>query len=246
MSALYYSACAGTAYGPYARPKTRFDGAVSGVAGGPLRDLSRPPPDRACSAPEQGQLWRHRSRLVTVSLITAGWGLLYAMYRGYYGFGGTVGMFGTPTSETEWRAINLAAAALLLVVALLPVAVLPLWQRPRLRPVLLALCWVLAVGFTMHGLIDDVQRVLSLTGTLHIKYPIFTRVNRHAADIQDLVFNETWFLTEGILWGFLGWIGLGRSPGRGWWIGTALAAIAVLTVIGLLSAFGVFGKLIIG
>jgi Protein of unknown function (DUF3995) len=212
----------------------------------PLRDLSRPPPNRADSAPEQGQLWRNRSRLMTVSLIAGGWGLLYAMYRGYYGFGGTVGMFGTPTSETEWRAINLAAAALLLVVALLPVAVLPLWQRPRLRPVLLALCWVLAVGFTMHGLIDDVQRVLSLTGTLHIKYPIFTRVNRHAADIQDLVFNETWFLTEGILWGFLGWIGLGRSPGRGWWIGTALAAIAVLTVIGLLSAFGVFGKLIIG
>jgi hypothetical protein len=93
----------------------------------------------------------------------------------------------------------------LLVVALLPVAVLPPWQRPRLRPVLLALCWVLAVGFAMHVLVDDVQRVLSLTGTLHIHYPIFTRVNRHAGDIQDLVFNETWFLTEGTLWGILGW-----------------------------------------
>jgi hypothetical protein len=71
-------------------------------------------------------------------------------------------------------------------------------------------------------------------------------VNRHAGDIQDLVFNETWFLTEGTLGGILGLIGLGRSPGRRWWIGTACAAIAVLTVIGLLSAFGVFGKLIIG
>lgn len=213
---------------------------------GPLRDLSRPPPDRARSAAEQGQLWHHPSRLVTVSLITGGWCLLYALYRGYYGFGGTVGMFGTPISETDWRAINLAAAVLLLVVALLPVAVLPLWQRPRLRPVLLALCWLLAVGLTMHGLVDDVERVLSLTGTLHIHYPFFTRVNGHGADIQDLVCNETWFLTEGILWGILGWIGLGRSPGRRWWIGTALAAIAVLIVIGLLSAFGVIGKLIVG
>jgi hypothetical protein len=181
-----------------------------------------------------------------VSLITGGWGLVYAVYRGYYAFGGTAGMFGTPTSETDWRAINLAAAALLLVVALLPVAVLPLWQWPRARPVLLAVCWVLAVGFTMHGLVDDVERVLSLTGTLHIHYPFFARVNRQAADVQDLVFNETWFLSEGILWGILGWKGLGRSPGRRRWIVTALTAIAVLTVIGLLSAFGVIGKLIIG
>jgi hypothetical protein len=71
-------------------------------------------------------------------------------------------------------------------------------------------------------------------------------VDRRAADIQDLAFNETWFLVEGILWGVLGWMNLGRSPGRRWWTGTALLAIAALTTIGLLSAFGVVGKLIIG
>jgi hypothetical protein len=108
-------------------------------------------------------------RLLAVSLVAAGWGLWYALYRGYYGLGGTVGMIGTPTSETEWR----------------------------------------------------------------------------AADIQDLAFNETWFLAEGILWGVSG-TNLGRSPGRRWWTGTALVAIAALTTIGLLSAFGVVGKLIIG
>jgi hypothetical protein len=199
------------------------------------------PVRRWSQAPSQ----RHPSGLAAVSLVAAGWALLYALYRGYYGLGGTVGMFGTPTSWTEWRQINLVAAAILLVAAVLPVAALPLWQRPRLRPVLLALCWVVAVGCTMHGLVDDLERVLSLTGRLRIDYPIFATVNRRAADLQDLAFNETWFLIEGILWAVLAWIGLGRSPGRRWWVATAVVAVAALTSIGLLSAFGVVGTFIV-
>jgi hypothetical protein len=183
---------------------------------------------------------------VTVSLIAAGWGLWYAMYRAYYGFGGTVGMFGTPRSESQWRTINLVAAGLLLSLALLPVAVLPLWRRPRARIVLLGVCWVLAVGLLMHGLIDDIQRVLSLAGVLHLDYPFFASVDRRAADLQDLLFNETWFIVEGVLWGLLGWMNLAPSPARRWWIGTGIAAVAVLTCIGLLSAFGIIGKIIIG
>ncbi len=38
------------------------------------------------------------------------------------------------------------------------------WRRPRLRRVLLVLCWVLAVGCVTHALIEDAQRVLSLAG----------------------------------------------------------------------------------
>jgi hypothetical protein len=186
------------------------------------------------------------SLLVPLSLVASGWAFLYALYRGYYGLGGTVGMFGTPVSQAQWRAVNLIGAAILLVIALLPIAALPLWPRPRLRPVLLALCWLLAVGFVAHALIDDIQRVLSLAGVLQIDYPLFTTVNRRAADLQDLIFNETWFLIEGLLWGALAWISLGRSPARRWWTGTAIAAIAVLTLIGLLSAFGVIGKFIVG
>ena len=210
-----------------------------------MTELHDPPPGRAGSALEQAPPWRRPSGLVAVSLVAAGWALLYALYRGYYGLGGTVGMFGTPTSWTEWRQINLVAAAILLVAAALPVAALPLWQRPRLRPVLLAVCWVVAVGCTMHGLIDDVERVLSLTGRLELDYPIFATVNRRAADLQDLIFNETWFLIEGMLWGFLAWTSLGRSPGRRWWVATAVVAVAALTSIGLLSAFGVVGTFIV-
>jgi hypothetical protein len=210
-----------------------------------LTELHDPPPGRAGPALEQAPPRRRPSGSVAVSLVAAGWALSYALYRGYYGFGGTVGMFGTPTSWTEWRQINLVAAAILLVAAALPVAALPLWQRPRLRPVLLAVCWVVAVGCTMHALVDDAERVLSLTGRLELDYPIFTTVNRRAADLQDLVFNETWFLIEGILWGVLAWIGLGRSPGRRRWVGTAVVAVAALTSIGLLSAFGVVGTFIV-
>ena len=180
-----------------------------------------------------------------MSLITAIWSFWYAMYRAYYGLGGTLGMFGVPRSEAQWRAINLAGAGLLLVVAVLPVAILPLWKRRRMRPILLGLCWLLAVGFTMHAVIDDIQRVLSLTGVLVLHYPLFTTMNSRVADIQDLVFNETWFLIEGVLWGILGWMNLKPSPARRWWIGTALAAVAVMTAIGLLTAFGVVGKMII-
>lgn len=183
---------------------------------------------------------------VTVSLLASGCAFLYTLYRGYYGFGGTIGMFGTPASWTQWRAVNLAGAAVVLMIALVPIAALPLWARPRVRPVLLALCWLFAVGLVAHALIDDIQRVLSLAGMLQIDYPIFTTADRRAADIQDLILNETWFLAEGLLFGALGWINLGRSSARRWWIGTALAAIAVLTVIGMLSAFGVIGRFIIG
>ena len=183
---------------------------------------------------------------VTVSLVASGCAFLYALYRGYYGFGGTIGMFGTPASWAQWRAVNLIGAAVVLMIALVPIAALPLWPRPRVRPVLLALCWLLAVGLVAHALIDDIQRVLSLAGMLQIDYPIFAAVNRRAADFQDLILNETWFLAEGLLFGALGWISLGRSSARRWWIGTALAAIALLTVIGMLSAFGVIGRFIIG
>jgi hypothetical protein len=187
---------------------------------------------------------RHPPGRVAVSLVIGGLGVLYALYRGYYAFGGTIGMIGRPASQAEWRAVNLAGAAIVLALALLPVVMLPLWRRPRLRPALLAGCWVLAVGYISHGVIQDAQRVLSLAGALHIRYPIFVTVNSRAADVQDLAFNETWFLAEGFLWATLAWLSLGRSRARRWWTGTALAAVAVLTAAGLLSAFAVIGRFV--
>jgi hypothetical protein len=65
--------------------------------------------------------------------------------------------------------------------------------------------------------------------------------------LQDLLFNEPWFVIEGLLWGSIAWAGgVRRSPRRRWWITSALAAVVLLTAVGLLSATGVLGKVIIG
>jgi hypothetical protein len=82
-------------------------------------------------------------------------------------------MFGTPVSMCEWRLINAYGAAIILVAAVLPVATLPLWQHRRARSVLLALCWVIAVGCVMHALVMATARILSLASVLHMDFPFF-------------------------------------------------------------------------
>jgi hypothetical protein len=62
-------------------------------------------------------------------------------------------MFGTPVSEQDWRVVNAKGAAILALVAILPVAVLRLWHSSRARPWLLALSWMMAVGGIMHALV---------------------------------------------------------------------------------------------
>jgi hypothetical protein len=186
-------------------------------------------------------------RLRWVSLAAAVWALAYALYRAYYAAGGTFGMFGVPASEAQWRFVNGVGAAILLVVAVAPLAMLAAWPHPALRPFLLALCWVMTVGAVMHALVDVTQRVLSLTGRLALDYPFWASVDRRQADLQDLLFNEPWFLLEGLLWGAIAWFGgLRHAPRARWWLASALVAVLGLTLVGLLSATGVIGKVIVG
>ncbi len=185
-------------------------------------------------------------RVKCVSLAIFGLGLMYTLYRAYYAFGGTLGMVGTVTSQSEWRAINLAGAAILLVLSMLPLVALPLWRYQRLRWPMLAICWLLTVGFVGHAVIDDAQRVLSLAGVIKVDYPsLWATIDRRSADIQDLIFNETWFLVEGLLWGALGWIWVGSTTARRWWTGTGVVAVLAISTIGMLSVFGVIGKAVI-
>ncbi len=193
----------------------------------------------------------HRSAsrgLVRISLLASVWALGYALYRAYYGLGGTFGMFGVVRSEATWREINLLAAGILAVAAVLPMIALPLWDRPRIRLVLLAVAWVVFVGCVGHGLIDDIVRVGSLAGLSEVYYPpeLWVSVDRFAADVQDLVFNETWFIVEGLLWAGIAWLALGPSSARRWWVGTAVVAITVFVVAGLLSAAGITGRFVVG
>ncbi|GAA2329934.1 DUF3995 domain-containing protein [Dactylosporangium salmoneum] len=186
--------------------------------------------------------------LARASVVVAGWGFCYTLYRAYYAFGGTALLPGRPANPSDFRMINMVATIILLVAAVLPIAMLPLWSRPRVRPVLHAVCWVIAVGCVMHAVIDAAQRVLSLAGLLDIRYPesAWASIDTRTADLQDLFFNEPWFLLEGLGFAALAWIALGPGRPRRAWIGSALAATGALTVVGLLSATGVIGRLIIG
>jgi hypothetical protein len=152
-------------------------------------------------------------------------GLSYALYRGYYALGGTLLLPGTPADPTQFRLINAAALAILAIAAMLPIAMLPLWRRPRARPVLLTICWLVAVGCSMHALVDSI--VLSLAGLLRIEYSptVWTSIDHRAADLQGLFFNEPWFLLEGLGFAALGWIALGAGRRRRGVDRSAIAAI---------------------
>ncbi|HEX6473048.1 MAG TPA: hypothetical protein VF069_28420 [Streptosporangiaceae bacterium] len=189
-----------------------------------------------------------RRALVRVSAAVGVWGLCYAIYRGYYAAGGTAWLPGTiaPGWESRFRLINLVAAVILTIAAVLPIAALPLWSRRGARLVLLAVCWVVAVGCCMHALVDMVERVLSLVGLVDVHYPRpWATVDHRAADLQDLFGNEPWFLLEGLGYGAIAWIAMraGRPARR--WVSSALVAVAVLTLVGLLSVTGVIGKTIV-
>ena len=185
--------------------------------------------------------------LARASRRTALWSLGYGLYRSYYAVGGTIGMHGTPMSVAEWRRVNAIGAVILFATAALAISVVKVWPHRRARLVLLAFCWISTVGCVSHALIDIGQRIASLSGALTISYPFWRVIDRRSADLQDLFFNEPWFLIEGLLWASVAWSGgLRMSPRRGWWVWSAVAATIVSTVVGLLSAFGVIGKFIIG
>jgi hypothetical protein len=143
-------------------------------------------------------------------------------------------------------AINAVGVAIIFIAAVLPVATIPLWQRRRARLVLLALCWVIAVGCVMHALVDDIARILSLADMLHMGFPFFASIDRRASDLQDLLLNEPWFLVEGLLWGVLGWFGLASARSSRLWVGSGVVATVALTVIGVLSTVGIIGRFIVG
>ena len=72
------------------------------------------------------------------------------------------------------------------------------WSHASLRRVLRAACWIVSVGCIMHPSIDIGQRVLSLSGVLHMQYPLWASIDVRAADLQDLLFNEPWFFVESV------------------------------------------------
>lgn len=185
--------------------------------------------------------------LVRASRLTAIWTLGYGLYRSYYALGGTIGMHGTPVSFAQWRRINAIGAVMLFITAVLAIALVNAWANRRARPCLIVLCWIITVACVSHALIDIIQRIASLSGALEIPYPFWQSIDRRTVDLQVLFFNEPWFLIEGLLWAAIAWTGaLRESARRVWWVGSAVVAIIASTTVGVLSAFGVIGRVIVG
>ncbi|HEY2723501.1 MAG TPA: hypothetical protein VGI84_02330, partial [Pseudonocardiaceae bacterium] len=177
------------------------------------------------------------------------WSGGYALYRGYYAAGGTWGLPGVvrAAAHGQFMVINAAAVVVLLVAAAVPFVTNLAGPADRMRQLLSVLCWLAFVGCCMHAVVDGIDRVLSLSGELQVTYPftLWESIDRRAADLQDLLGNEPWFLVEGVLFGALGWANV-DPPHRRSWLFTALAAIAALTVLGVLSATGVIGRFVVG
>jgi hypothetical protein len=188
---------------------------------------------------------RHRGRgpARAVAVALALWAFGYACYRGYYAVGGTYGMIGQPVSDALFRTVNAVGAAIIFVAAILPPVAL---RFPSLRRALPVLAWIGAVGCCMHALVDVILRVFSIAGVHPTELPssMWRSFDRHAADLQDLLLNEPWFLIEGLLWGALGILLVTASRRRTWLI-SAAAACLLLTVIGVLSGLDVIGSFVI-
>lgn len=184
--------------------------------------------------------------LLRLSIAASVWAALYGIYRLYYGLGGMGFIPGELSSAATFRYVNLVAAVVMLVLALLPIMMYRVRNSARWRLWVLVVCWLVAVACCSHALIDIVQRILSLTGHLQIQYPpsIWRTVHYKEADLQDLFGNEPWFLIEGLLFSAIGWWSIAKGAQRKW-VYTLVGAVGVSTMIGILVAVGAIGRTVI-
>lgn len=166
------------------------------------------------------------------------WAAWYAAYRFYYALGGDLGMIGRPAPGAHFRRDNLVGGAIILAAAVLPAIAVWAWRYQLVRSLVPVVGWI-AVGCCMHALTLMTLRVLSLTGVHPIHYPagVWLSLDRHAADLQDLFFNEPWFFVEGCLWALFALTALHPSSRR-LWRRCAVVACVLAAAVGVLSGLG--------
>lgn len=71
------------------------------------------------------------------------------------------------------------------------------------------------------------------------------RLSESAIALPAQLFNEPWFLVEGLLWAALGVAAIRASTRRVWMI-SAVATCAILTIVGVLSGIGTIGTFRVG
>jgi hypothetical protein len=162
----------------------------------------------------------NQRRLASVSIAVALWSLGYALYRGYYAVGGTRFLPGTPADAQQFRLIKAVAVVILVIAAAVPLAMLLLWRRQKGTA---GAAWrVLVCRSGLHYACHDRQHRAGAQprrGCYRLNTPprVWASIDHRAADLQDLFFNEPWFLFEGLGYTALAWIGLGPGSQRRWW-----------------------------
>lgn len=175
------------------------------------------------------------------------WAAWYAAYRFYYAFDGRLGMIGEPRSPTQFREINLLGGAIILIAALLPPIAAAVWRRRWVRNLVVVGGWLALVGCCTHAVTDEVLRLFSLTGLHPTEFPprFWLSVDRHRADLQDVLLNEPWFLIEGGLWGLFALAAVPPSARSGWLRSAALTC-ALASVVGVMNGLGAIPRFHIG
>jgi len=82
--------------------------------------------------------------------------------------------------------------------------------------------------------------LFSITGVHPTQLPsdVWLSFDRQAADLQDLLLNEPWFLIEGLLWAGLG-VAFTSAPRRRAWTLSVVSGVLLLSAVGVLSGLGV-------
>jgi hypothetical protein len=139
----------------------------------------------------------------------------------------------------SFRHENLVGATIILLAALLPLIAVRAWRHSLVRRALPVVGWIAAVGCCMHALTLAILRVLSLTGVHPTHYPpgLWLSIDRRQADLQDLLFNEPWFFTEGCLWGLFALTAL-RPSSRSRWRRFAVVMCLLAAAVGVFSGLG--------
>jgi hypothetical protein len=176
----------------------------------------------------------------------AGWSLAYASYRAYYAAGGRFAVTGHPVSQAQFQQVNAVGAGIIVICSVAgPLVMVRVGLlRRRLLPVA---GWAGAVGCCMHALVDTTLRIFSLTGVHPTQLPasFWRSYDRHGSDLQDLLFNEPWFLVNGLLWGALTLTVVPAARAR-WWLTSAVLVVAPLSTYGVLRGLDVIGPTPLG
>ncbi len=156
-------------------------------------------------------------------------------------------MIGRPRSPVQFQEVNLRGGVIILLATLLPLIAALAWRHRQARNLVGLTGWIAFVACCTHAITNEILRLLSLAGVhpIGLSPEFWLSVNRHKADLQDVLLNEPWFLFEGCLWGLFALKAVPRST-RPRWLQFVAITLAAASTVGVLSGLGVIPTVRVG